>query len=117
MAQLEHPFDPHNPRTLVRINTRTTDDLPNHIKEDIFWSEADVNYPAGYYLTNRRTNTDRQVEFVDHYWHYIYRYYSDSYTSLEDCIGCFTNGTGYWAIRDPQHEAYSIDYQAPTPVK
>jgi hypothetical protein len=114
---LEHPFDPRNPRDLVRIQTRTTDNLPAHVKQDIFWSEADGEFPARYYLTNRQTNIDRQVEFVDHYWHYIFRYHGDSFTLLTDRIDHHTKGTGYWAIQDPQHEAYSIDYQSPSPVE
>jgi hypothetical protein len=112
---LEHPFDLRNPRDLVQIHTKATDDLPNHIKQDIFWSEADGEFPnhikqdifwseadgefpAGYYLTNRQTNIDRQVEFVDHYWHYIFRYHGDSFTSLIDRINHHTEETGYWAI-------------------
>jgi hypothetical protein len=113
MAHLEHPFDPRDPRDLIWIYTRATDNLPNHVKQDIFWSEADSEFPTGYYLTNRQTNIDRQVEFVDHYWHYIFRYHSDSFTLLVDCIDCHTEGTGYWAIRDPQHKAYSVK-QTPT---
>jgi hypothetical protein len=114
---LEHLFDPHDPRDLVQIHIRATDDLPNHVKQDIFWSEADSEFPTGYYLTNRWTNINRQVEFVDHYWHYIFRYHGNSFTLLVDHIDCHTEGTGNWAIQDPQHEAYSVDYWSPTPVE
>jgi hypothetical protein len=109
MAQLDRPFDLDNLQDLVPLTKWTTDDLPDHVKDTVWWLDQ-PEYPAGYYIYNQQEQQPTPVEFVENHWHHIYQYSGTVYTSLVKRIEPHTLGTGYWGITDPQHPNFEENW-------
>ena len=108
MAYLEHPFDTDRPQDLVRIYTRTEDDLPSYIKRNILWrTDLPTLSPLpGCYLYSESRDTWQPIEFIENYWFFLHIYTGEIFTALDNCIEPHTCGTGYWNPQDPEHFLY-----------
>jgi hypothetical protein len=100
-------FDPRNPNTLVTYTTRTTDDLSDRVKGRVQWRDDLPDHPTGYYLFDPADSSLEAVEFINNYWHFIFRYTGNTFTSLENRIEPNSLGTGYWYETDRQHPNFS----------
>src|SRR6201990_2253677 len=108
MASLIQPFNPDTPNQVVELATCTTEDtLPNHVKGQVQWFKNQEGQPPGYYLYSHKSGQFHAVEFLNNYWHCTYTYTGTTYTSLEDRIIPYTEGTGYWHITEPQHPGHA----------
>ena len=105
MAYLEHPFDIDRPQDLVRIYTRTEDDLPSYVKGNILWRTdlLTLSPLPGYYLYSGSRDTWQPIKFIENYWFFLHIYIGEAFTALDNCIKPHTHGTGYWNPQDPGH--------------
>ena len=69
MAYLDEPFDHHLPDKLVRLTTRTADDLPAHVKGTVQWRTEGQR--KGYYLWHPNKERFVPVEFIQNHWHLL----------------------------------------------
>jgi len=106
MAQLLEPLSDTNLYALSQVQPRTKPDLPEHVLGQIKWLKFSEH--PGYYLWDKKLNTNRLVEFVDNNWFYLTTYNDDTniYIYSEDHIEPYSNNTGYWRITDPEHPDY-----------
>ena len=113
----------------TRVERRTTDDLPPHVKGNAYWVNHTTR-PSGYYYEEPGKDPV-PVEFINDAWYLLH------YVSTERIFGTRASyrvnpndpniGLGRWYENDPAHPNYQItptvqiqttnltDYRAPSP--
>jgi hypothetical protein len=85
MAQLDRPFDLDNLQDLTLLTKRTSDNLPDYVKNTVQWLDLS-DYPLGYYVYNCSEQQYTPVEYLENHWYHIYQYAGIAYTSLGEHI-------------------------------
>ena len=109
------PFNTENPDAPVQVTLRTTPDLPAHVLDQVRWTEYLGH--TGYHIQNIVNNLWYPVEFINDHWHWVYNTDGRFFTSLDDRIEPYTEGTGYWRLTDPQHPGYMLEPLASTSTR
>src|ERR1700692_1925673 len=96
-----------------RVYRRTVDDLPAHVKDEVFWITS--TYGTGYYIDFEAG--PEPVEFLEDHWHHLtYDPRDNTYwTHDSDLVEHNEENTGYWHITDPQHPEYQGNLEAALP--
>ena len=97
--QLQSQYNNLESAHLVPVTRRTEDNLPLHVKRDVFWKNHEY-YGPGYYLYRPNRDTYEPVEFLNDYWHFLRIYTGQAHTAPEFCLEPYARGTGYWHTYD-----------------
>jgi hypothetical protein len=102
-----------NNNSLVPVTRQTTDNLPLHVKGEVYWANhntrSNCNNPcSGYYLPQEKTPTHQPeaIEFINNAWYSLLinqqeqTYYTQSNLQIPRDN---TLGAGYWNLTDPEH--------------
>ena len=95
---------------LTVVTTRTTDDLPAHVKGIAQWGSID-GHPATYYIAHpSEVNKYVAVEFINDRWYTLSWFTRDSlYATRKTYVISKDNNTvglGWWNETDPAHPSY-----------
>ena len=74
MARLHAPFNLQNPTELIPVTRRTTDDLPPHVKDTVYWYESEDPHFTGYYIQPVPEEPARPIDYFEHRWHFLFEY-------------------------------------------
>jgi hypothetical protein len=103
--QLQSQYDNLALAHLVPVTRCTEDNLPQHIKRDVFWKNHEYLGPR-YYLYRPSRDTYEPVKFLNDYWHFFQIYTGQPHTAPEFHLEPYARGTGYWHTYDYQHPEY-----------
>jgi len=103
----------------LQVTRRQQDDLPEHVKGQVYFKDASQSVNTGYYL-NTPKKKHVAVEFIcttegEDYWTTLHWSGTSNhwYTATEALIRRDSTLISWWKIEDPQHPQYTAPVDSP----
>jgi len=103
----------------LKVNRHQQDDLPEHVKGQVYFEDTSQSVNTGYYL-NTPKKKHIVVEFIcttegEDYWTTLYWSGTSNYwyTAAEALIRKDSIFVSWWKIEDPQHPQYTAPVDSP----